>query len=126
MNRSNTSCARRQSATAVAIVAALLGAGAALGQSLPAPGVAPPAPLPQPSLAPPELPASPAVQPIPAADWTPERIGQSFQRADANSDGQLTRAEAQQLAILPRSFEEKDENKDGLVSATEYQRAFPR
>jgi hypothetical protein len=110
------------------VIALVLG-GAAAAQSLPPPAVAQAAPmaqpgLTQPALAPPALPAVPTVQPIPAAEWTPERIRQSFDQADSNSDGQLTRAEAQRLLILPHSFEDMDENKDGLVDRAEYQRAF--
>ena len=106
--------------------AASLFAGVVTAQSLPAPAVQPPPALPQPSLAPPQLPASPTVQPIPAARWTTETIRQSFDQSDTNSDGRLTRAEALRLAILPHSFEEMDENKDGLVDSVEYQRAFGR
>jgi hypothetical protein len=124
-NVRNASCARRWGERAIA-AAACWSIGVAMAQSLPAPGVSAPAHLPQPSLAPPELPASPSVQPIPAAEWTADRIRQSFEQADANGDGLLTRAEAQRLTILPRTFEEMDENKDGLVSFSEYQRAFAR
>ena len=47
-------------------------------------------------------------------------IARSFIEADANRDGDLTRAEAQRLTILPYSFEEMDRNRDGLVSRFEY------
>ncbi|HMA06795.1 MAG TPA: EF-hand domain-containing protein, partial [Ramlibacter sp.] len=106
--------------------AASLLASVAASQSLPQPAIAQPAPMGQPSLAPPALPSVPAVQPIPAAGWTAERIRQSFDQADSNSDDQLTRAEALRLTILPHSFEEMDENKDGVVSRAEYERAFSR
>jgi hypothetical protein len=36
----------------------------------------------------------------------------------------LSRAEAQQLTIMPRSFEEMDVNKDGVVSRAEYENSF--
>jgi hypothetical protein len=62
--------------------------------------------------------------PIPASRWTPQQIRQAFDAADADSNGVLTRAESQQLAILPRSFEDMDENKDGVVSRSEYEGAF--
>jgi hypothetical protein len=63
---------------------------------------------------------APAV-PLPAGRWTVAQVQQAFALADSNSDGQLTRAEAQQLAILPRSFEELDQNKDGALTRDEYQ-----
>jgi len=63
--------------------------------------------------------AAPA--PVEPGRWTPAQVQQSFVQADANADGQLTRAEAQQLAILPRSFEDLDANKDGILSLGEYQ-----
>ena len=85
--------------------------------------------------APAVLPAVPAAVPapvpyrppsIPASRWTPQQIRQAFDAADADSNGTLTRAESQQLAIMPRSFEDMDENKDGVVSRNEYEGAFNR
>ncbi len=64
---------------------------------------------------------APPAAAAPGQRWTVAQVQQSFQRADANADGQLTRAEAQQLAILPRSFEDLDANKDGVVTLAEYQ-----
>jgi hypothetical protein len=63
----------------------------------------------------------PAATGAPAPRWSPAQVQQAFQRADSNADGQLTRAEAQQLAILPRSFEDLDANKDGILTLPEYQ-----
>ena len=63
----------------------------------------------------------PAV-PLPAGQWTVAQLRQSFLLADADSNGALTRAEAQQLAILPGSFEALDGNKDGLLTRDEYER----
>jgi len=71
----------------------------------------------------PALPA-PVTQPLPPSRWTVAQIREAFQLADANGDGQLTRAEAQRLAILPRSFEETDLNKDGVLTLGEYQASF--
>ena len=56
--------------------------------------------------------------------YTALQIAQSFLGADANRDGELTRAEAQRLMIAPYSFEEMDENKDGILSRFEYQNAL--
>lgn len=68
--------------------------------------------------------APPVTQPQPASRWTPAQVREAFQLADGNGDGQLTRAEAQRLPIMPRSFEETDTNKDGLLSLSEYQASF--
>ena len=65
-------------------------------------------------------------QPVPAARWTAEQISQAFGLADGDSDGQLSRAEAQRLSILPRSFEDLDRNKDGELSRSEYEAGFAR
>ena len=82
---------------------------------------APPAPAAvQPGAAgPPAVP-----QPVPAAKWTAQQIRQAFDAADTDSDGQLSRAEAQRLSILPHSFEDLDQNKDGVLSRSEYQAGF--
>lgn len=47
----------------------------------------------------------------------------SFFFADANKDGELTRAEARRLSIATMSFEEMDRNFDGIISRFEYQDA---
>lgn len=65
--------------------------------------------------------APPVVAPPVAGRWNVAQLQQSFARADSNADHQLTRAEAQGLAILPRSFEDLDANNDGLLSPQEYQ-----
>jgi hypothetical protein len=69
------------------------------------------------------LPA-PVTQPLPANRWTPAQVREAFQLADTNADGRLTRAEAQRLAIMPRSFEDTDTNKDGVLTLDEYQLSF--
>jgi Ca2+-binding EF-hand superfamily protein len=84
-----------------------------------------PAPVPAvPTAVPVPVPYRPAT--IPASRWTAQQIRQAFDAADADSNGVLTRAEAQQLTILPRTFEDMDENKDGVVSRSEYESAFNR
>ncbi|MDB5898928.1 MAG: hypothetical protein JWP41_2530 [Ramlibacter sp.] len=45
----------------------------------------------------------------------------SFYFADANHDGELTRAEAARLSISTMSFEEMDRNFDGIISRFEYE-----
>ena len=86
-------------------------AGAQVGSTPPAAAVAPVVPGT----------VVPAV-PLPAGQWTLAQVRQSFLLADADGNGQLTRAEAQRLAILPRGFEELDANKDGLLAREEYER----
>lgn len=76
-----------------------------------APGVQPPLP-------------SPVAQPLPPSRWTAAQAREAFQLADTNGDGQLTRAEAQRLAIMPRSFEDTDTNKDGVLVLSEYLASF--
>jgi hypothetical protein len=67
---------------------------------------------------------SPVTQPLPPNRWTPAQVREAFQLADVNGDGQLTRAEAQRLPIMPRSFEDTDTNKDGVLVLSEYQASF--
>ena len=55
--------------------------------------------------------------------FTALQLAESFQRADANRDGELTRAEFQRLTIVPASFEEMDRNRDGVISRSEYEDA---
>jgi hypothetical protein len=102
-------------AFAIAIAASWLVIESAGAQTLP-----PTAPPP-----PPSGPAAPA-KPPPAARWTAAQIREAFDMADSDSNGELSRAEAQRLAILPRTFEEMDQNKDGVLVRDEYEGAFPR
>lgn len=53
--------------------------------------------------------------------YTALQVAQSFLAADSNRDGELTRAEAQRLNIMPSSFEEMDRNRDGILSRFEYE-----
>jgi hypothetical protein len=69
-------------------------------------------------------PAAVVTRPLPPSQWTTAQISQAFEFADSNGDGVLSRAEAQQLTIMPRSFEDMDVNKDGVVSRAEYEKAF--
>lgn len=79
-----------------------------------------------PPLAPPAPAVQPAAQPIPAARWTLAQLRQSFDLADIDSDGRLSRAEAQRLAIMPRSFEDLDQNKDGVLERREYESSLAK
>lgn len=98
------------------VVAGLFAFVAAFAQATP-PAAVPP-------VVAPAIPA-PVTQPQPANRWTPAQIREAFQLADGNSDGQLTRGEAQRLPIMPRSFEDTDLNKDGVITLDEYQASFP-
>ena len=93
----------------------LAGAGALLATGLVHAQAVPPAVIVQPG-----APAA-IVQPLPPSRWTVQQIRQAFELADSDSDGQLTRAEAQRLTIMPRSFEEMDQNKDGILQRAEYE-----
>jgi len=65
-------------------------------------------------------------QPLPPSRWTAAQVQEAFEFADSDGNGELTRAEAQRLSIMPRSFEDMDENKDGVVTRSEYENAFAR
>jgi hypothetical protein len=56
-----------------------------------------------------------------AGPITALEIAQSFIGADSNRDGELTRAEAQRLTLMPYSFEEMDRNRDGILTRFEYE-----
>lgn len=111
----------------LAAIASMLVPGVASAQVSAMPG-APPAR----SAAPPAasvaqpLPAAPGAAPPPASRWTAAQVREAFDLADSNSNGELSRAEAQQLRILPRSFEDMDKNKDGVLDRSEYEGAFIR
>lgn len=50
-------------------------------------------------------------------------IARSFLQADGNRDGELSRAEATRLSILPLTFEEMDANHDDRLTRSEYEDA---
>ena len=114
----------RYLAAFLAATAGLLAAALASAQMAPEPGT-PGTPL---SVTPgfnSTVPPTAAVGGPPSPNqWTAAQIDQSFEFADSDGNGVLTRAEAQQLTIMPRSFEDMDENKDGVVSRAEYQKVF--
>jgi hypothetical protein len=96
------------------LVAALWGSASAQQA---APAVQPPLPV---------VPATTATQPLPPHRWTAQQVRQAFELADADANGELSRAEVQRIAIIPRSFEDMDQNKDGVVARAEYEAAFAR
>ncbi len=110
--------------TFLAVTAGLFVAGPAGAQTTPAPA-APATPLAvTQGFRVTTPPAAVVTRPLPPSQWTTAQVNQSFEFADSDGNGVLTRAEAQQLTILPRSFEEMDVNKDGVVSRAEYENAF--
>jgi hypothetical protein len=104
-----------------AIAVAGLQTVAAIAQTPAGPGPAAPAAV-QPGAAA----AAPPAAPAPASRWTADQIRQAFDLADSDTNGELSRSEAQRLTILPRSFEDMDQNKDGVLSRVEYQAGFAR
>jgi hypothetical protein len=61
----------------------------------------------------------------PRAGYSTVEITRAFFDADTNHDGELSRAEAQRLAIpLGPGFDELDRNHDGVLSRFEYEDAF--
>ena len=73
--------------------------------------------------------AGSAVMPTaPGLPPTPQAIAASFLTADADRDGMLTRAEAQQLTVMPPglTFEDMDRDKDGRLSRSEYEAGMGR
>jgi hypothetical protein len=55
-----------------------------------------------------------------AGGFSATDLSRSWYFADANHDGDLTRAEAGRLSIAPLSFEQMDRNFDGVISRFEY------
>jgi len=82
-----------------------------------------PAPPAEPALAPAAgaIIAPPAVTSAPAGPLTALQAAEAFMRADANRDGQLSRAESSALTTVRLNFEELDQNKDGLLSRSEFE-----
>lgn len=55
-----------------------------------------------------------------AGGFSATDTARSFFFADANKDGELTRAEAARLSIFTMTFEEMDRNFDGVITRFEY------
>lgn len=55
-----------------------------------------------------------------AGGFSATDTARSFFFADANKDGELTRAEAARLSISTMTFEEMDRNFDGIITRFEY------
>jgi hypothetical protein len=56
-----------------------------------------------------------------AGGYSATDIARSFFFADANHDGELTRAEFRRLSIVTMPFEQMDRNFDGVISRFEYE-----
>jgi hypothetical protein len=100
----------------------LIAAAGALVPWLAAAQVASTPAVPPPAAVQPGQPATP----LPAARWTVAQVRESFDLADSDSNGELTRAEAVRLTIAPLSFEDMDRNKDGVLARAEYELAIFR
>ncbi|MFC5496547.1 hypothetical protein ACFPOE_03295 [Caenimonas terrae] len=68
-------------------------------------------------------PNAPQLVPSGPGPYTALQLSESFLRADANRDGELTRAEFQHLTIAPASFDEMDRDHNGVVTRSEYEDA---
>ena len=101
----------------LATMGLLAALSAAIAQSAPAAAVAPALPV---------VPAPAAAQPLPPPHWNLAQIRQAFTLADGDSNGELSRGEAQRLTIIPKPFEEMDQNKDGVLTRIEFETAFLR
>jgi hypothetical protein len=108
-------------ASLITAAAGLLAMALAVAQVDPAPAVGNPLANPQ---AVPTAPPPTTAEPLPPSRWTIAQVRQSFEFADSNGNGELTRGEAQHLTIMPSTFEEMDANKDGVVSREEYEAMF--
>lgn len=63
--------------------------------------------------------------PAPRGPYSAVDVARAFMDADTNHDGQLSRDEAQRLAIpLGANFDDLDRNHDGFLSRFEYEDAF--
>jgi len=51
-------------------------------------------------------------------------VARSFLQADANRDGELSRAESTRLALMPVSFEEMDRDHNNILTRSEYEDAL--
>lgn len=63
-----------------------------------------------------------AEQPVAAKDRAV--IEAAYSRADANSDGKLSKTEAARLPAISAKFDELDKNQDGLLSLDEFSVVF--
>ena len=60
---------------------------------------------------------------IPANKVTSQDLDAAFNRADANHDGQLSRAEAEHFPAVAQRFDQIDGNRDGFISREEFNKA---
>ena len=56
--------------------------------------------------------------------WSAEQIQQSFDLADGNKDGSISREEAQRFPAVLKRFDKVDTNKDGVISREEWNAAL--
>lgn len=65
---------------------------------------------------------SPAAQPMAAKDK--QVVESAFAKADANTDGKLSKDEAAKLPAISTKFDELDKNKDGQLTLDEFSGAI--
>lgn len=61
-----------------------------------------------------------AMAPVAAQTAAPAPSEAAFKRADANSDGKLSKDEAARLPAIAAKFDELDRDKDGFLSMAEF------
>lgn len=101
--------------SAVLTVTALLSSATAFGQSQPPPAA------PAPEAAAQTSPAAPAGQ---ASDPAAAQMGAIFDQMNTSHTGKLTREEAQANPTVASSFDKADANKDGVLTKDEFLAAF--
>ena len=61
-----------------------------------------------------------AIAPVAAQTVAPTPAEAAFKRADANSDGKLSKDEAARLPAIAAKFDELDRDKDGFLTMAEF------
>jgi hypothetical protein len=70
------------------------------------------------------LPVAAQTTPTPAPAAAPSAAEAAFKRADANSDGKLSKEEAARLPAIAAKFTDLDKDKDGALSMSEFMAGY--